>query len=183
MKNRSKNLVIIIALSAVALALNIALSYLKLGTLPQGGSITFASMLPLFLCFHIIGMPWSLTVGFTAGLLQFLLDGVVWHWGSIFLDYLVPFTLLGLCAIFKNKKRNTSSFRFIFSIIFCSILRYASHVLSGAILFSEYAGSQNPWIYSMTYNSFVFVDMAICLVIAISFCLNKNFRILLNKKV
>ena len=34
-----------------------------------------------------------------------------------------------------------------------SIVRYACHVISGAVFFSEYAGAQNPWTYSLGYNA------------------------------
>lgn len=33
------------------------------------------------------------------------------------------------------------------------ILRLISHTVAGAVFFASYAGDQNPWIYSVVYNS------------------------------
>ena len=34
-----------------------------------------------------------------------------------------------------------------------SLARFLCHVISGVVFFSEYAGSQNPWVYSIVYNA------------------------------
>lgn len=47
--------------------------------------------------------------------------------------------------------------------------------------FSEYAGDQNPWIYSMAYNSFVFIDIAIVLVVGVIVFSSKSFMTFVNK--
>ena len=41
------------------------------------------------------------------------------------------------------------------------------HVLSGVVFFAEYAEGSglSPLMYSLSYNSFVFVDLAICLLV------------------
>lgn len=184
--NTYQRKIFVIAYSAVAIALNMILSYLKFGTMPQGGSITIASTLPLFLVCFMVGAPWSFVLGLIASLMQMLLDGFkIYHWGSIFLDYLIPLTILGLIALFKPKNPNIKKYpiSFIVGIIFCTILRYSSHVLSGVILFSEYAGDQNVWAYSLGYNLFIFIDVAIALAIAIPLCFTRNFRTLLYKKL
>ena len=45
--------------------------------------------------------------------------------------------------------------------------RFICHVLSGVVFFAEYAEGSglSPMVYSLSYNSFVFVDIAICLVV------------------
>ena len=43
-------------------------------------------------------------------------------------------------------------------------------------VFYTYAGDTNPWIYSLTYNSFVFVDIAIVIAVGIALLLSKSFR-------
>ena len=48
------------------------------------------------------------------------------------------------------------------------ILRLISHVLSGVVFYAEYAGDQNPWIYSIVYNgTFLLVEAAITALILI----------------
>ena len=50
---------------------------------------------------------------------------------------------------------------------FVGIARFVCHVLSGVVFFAEYAEGSglSPLVYSLSYNSFVFVDLAICLVV------------------
>ena len=46
-------------------------------------------------------------------------------------------------------------------------LRFLAHVLSGVFAFGAYAldaGQSNFWAYSLAYNSFVFVDIALVIV-------------------
>ena len=41
-------------------------------------------------------------------------------------------------------------------------------VLSGVVFFAEYAGSQNPWIYSIAYNATYLVpELVISLIVMI----------------
>ena len=46
--------------------------------------------------------------------------------------------------------------------------RLFSHVLSGVIFFAEYAGTQNPWIYSILYNASYLIPELIISIIVIS---------------
>ena len=45
--------------------------------------------------------------------------------------------------------------------------RFACHVLSGVVFFAEYAEGTglSPFVYSVSYNAFVFVDLVICAVV------------------
>ena len=47
------------------------------------------------------------------------------------------------------------------------VLSGVCHVLSGVVFFAEYAEGSglSPLMYSLSYNSFVFVDLAICLLV------------------
>ena len=54
------------------------------------------------------------------------------------------------------------------AVFFAFILRFISHVLSGVIFWSEFAGDQNPWVYSILYNgTFLAVEAAITTVILV----------------
>ena len=65
--------------------------------------------------------------------------------------------------------------------VVASLLRFLCHILSGVFAFSEYAGDQNPWIYSMGYNSFVFIDIAIVIVVGVIVFSSKSFMTYVNK--
>ena len=95
---------------AILLALAVALSYVKLFQLPFDGSITLFSMLPLCLVSIKWGLGWGLGTAFTYSWFQ-ILQGGVFAWGltptilvaSLFLDYLLAFTVLGLAGLFRKK--------------------------------------------------------------------------------
>ncbi len=143
---------------ALCIAIAFALSYLRFFKMPQGGSITPASMLPIMMFAYIYGTPKGLIVGLAYGLLQLLQDAFVVHWAQLILDYCVAFTILALAGLFRKSIYP--------GMLLAGVLRYAVHVVSGIIFFAEYAGDQNVLLYSMSYNSFALVDLAICIVIA-----------------
>ena len=99
-----------LVLAGVLVALGTALSFVKVFDLPYGGSITLCSMLPVMLFSFRSGIKWGLGAGFTFSVLQLLfgldaLKGISGATvaGSIFLDYLLAFTVLGLAGIFRGK--------------------------------------------------------------------------------
>jgi thiamine transporter len=147
--------------AAMCLALGFLLSYVKLWQMPQGGSVTLASMLPVMLFAYIYGTPKGLVVGFAYALLQCLQDFWVVHWAQFFLDYIIAFTALGLAGLFRKN--------IIPGMILACVVRFAAHVLSGVIFFQSYAAEagQELWAYSLGYNSVVLIDLAICVVIVV----------------
>ncbi|MBO6047458.1 MAG: energy-coupled thiamine transporter ThiT [Erysipelotrichaceae bacterium] len=120
---------------------------------PQGGAITL-SLLPIFLGAYLMGPEYGLIIGLTSSLLMFVL-GLAQYWGpwSLLLDYVLPVTVCGVAGFFPHIK--AGKFEFPIGIVIAMILKYGSHVLSGAWLFAEYAPEgMNPWIYSLAYNFF-----------------------------
>ena len=120
---------------------------------PQGGSITL-SLLPIYLGAYLMGSGYGLIIGLTSSLLQFAL-GLASYWGpwSVMLDYVVPLTICGVAGFFPDIK--VAGKEFPLGIVIASLLKYGSHVLSGAWLFGAYAPEgMNPWIYSLIYNFF-----------------------------
>ena len=148
-----------LSLAAMCLALAFLLSFIKVWEMPQGGSITPASMLPIMLFAYVYGTPKGLVVGLAYGLLQCLQSFYVVHWAQFLLDYGIAFMVLGLAGVFKKSIYP--------GMALAGVLRYIAHVASGAIFFAEYAApGQSALIYSMIYNSFALVDLAICIGIA-----------------
>jgi len=151
---------------------------IKMFKMPQGGSVTLGSMVPLLLFGLRWGKSWGGLVGCVFGILNFILGTEsVFHPLSFIFDFLVPFTLIGFFAGMFNK-----GIKGIFIGTFLGFFgRFVSHVLSGAIVFYEYAGDQNPWIYSIIYNgSYLLPELVISFIVVIllrnyiPYLINKN---------
>ena len=172
-----------ISYAAVCIALSFALSYLRFVKLPQGGSITVASLLPLMIYSYMFGVKKGIFAGFIYGILQAVQDPYIIHPAQFLLDYPVAFACIGVSGLFaKVQKLNKfPQIQFALGAVIASVLRYLSHVLSGVFAFSEYAyhwtsgEAMNPWLYSLGYNSFVFADIAIAIGVGILVFCSKAF--------
>ncbi len=181
MNQKTKNLV----LGGVLVALGTVLSFIKVFDLPQGGSITLCSMLPVMLFAYLCGAKWGLAAGFTYSVLQLLLGlnalkgisgGALV--GSILLDYLLAFTVLGLAGIFRNKVKQ-DGLSFTLGCLVAGLLRYLCSFLSGWILWGAYAdenfspmlagmsGQTLACCYSLVYNgSYMVPEIIITCIVA-----------------
>lgn len=173
----------VIAYAAVCIAMSFALSYLRLFRMPQGGSITLASLLPLMIFSYMFGVKKGVFAGFIYGILQAIQDPWLIHPAQFLLDYPVAFAAIGLAGMFRNVPQfaNKPQIAFALGGIVASALRFLAHIFSGVFAFSEYAGSQNPWIYSLAYNSFVFVDIAIVIVVGVLVFSSKSFMAIVRR--
>ncbi len=164
-----------IAYAAICIAMSFALSYLAPIKLPQGGSVTIASLLPLMVYSYMFGVKKGIFAGFIYGLLQAVQDPWIIHPAQFLLDYPIAFAFIGAAGLFANVKKldKFPQLQFGLGAILAGTLRYLSHVLSGVFAFSEYAfhwttgEAMNPWLYSLGYNSFVFADVAIVIVVGV----------------
>ena len=110
MTNTKRTRVFALCECAMMLALAVVLSYVKIFTLPFDGSITLFSMLPICLISIKYGIGWGLGTAFCYSWFQ-ILQGGVFAWGltptmliaSLFLDYILAFTVLGLAGLFRKK--------------------------------------------------------------------------------
>ena len=100
------------------------------------------------------------------------------------LDYPIAFSAIGLSGALANAKafKNLPQIAFLLGGILAGALRFLSHVLSGVFAFaSTYAGDLDSWLYSLGYNSFVFIDLAIVLAIGVIVFSSKSFIKEMNK--
>ena len=88
---------------ALSVALSIVLSYIKLFSLPQGGSVSL-SMLPLLVFALRRGGVLGMTAGAAAGFMHIFLGGYIVHPLQALLDYPVASAALGLAGFFRSKK-------------------------------------------------------------------------------
>lgn len=140
----------------IMIALSALLSNIIIYQAPYGGSVSAGSMVPILLFAIRWGVLPGLFVGGIYGLLDFLLKPYFFHPLQLLLDYPVAFALLGLAGlgyIYKNGDTKSQNIRIIIGVGLGIFGRLISHVLSGVIFFAEYAGTQNPWIYSFIYNA------------------------------
>lgn len=133
-----------LTMSAVMIALSVALSLVKIIQMPLGGSVTLLSMLPVCMLSIMYGTRWGLTP-------QSLV-------GTIIFDYLVAFTVLGFAGLFRTKGVGG----YIGGISLAMAMRVVSHVISGVIFFASWAPEGwNPFIYSICYNGAYMVPEAV----------------------
>lgn len=155
-----------LAMAAMCIAIAFVLSCIRPFRMPQGGSITPASMLPLVLFMLAAGPLQGLVVGCAYGLLQLITDPYVIHPIQLLVDYPLAYgaMILGCLAMLIPVK---DQWKLPLAVLLAGVGRYIMAVLSGSIFFAEYAGEQNAWIYSLAYNiSYLGPDTLVCMVVA-----------------
>ena len=161
---------------ALMVALATILGYIPLFELPQGGSITLFSTLPIMVIGWRHGLKWGVFTGFVHGLIQMMLGfknvlycttiGTMVH--CILLDYILAFMALGLVDLFAKPVQNHLAGVAVSSVC-VGMLRYLCSFLSGILIWGGYAPEGTPvWIYSLTYNgSFMVPEIIITAVAAV----------------
>ncbi|EGC82076.1 MULTISPECIES: energy-coupled thiamine transporter ThiT [Anaerococcus] len=152
----------------LCIALSFVLGYIKLFSMPQGGSVTAGEMIPIIIFALRHGSLPGIVVGALYGFVQMLFGGSIFHPVQAILDYPVAFGVLGLAGLFSSEFEKTKSIGPVIKGASLGIvLRMIAHTLTGAIFFASYAPEgQNPWAYSIIYNaSYLVVEFAITIVI------------------
>lgn len=158
-QNRTRALVY----GALCVALSFVLSFIKLFSLPMGGSLTLCSMLPIAAYASVFGPRRGFAAAFAYSLLQIIQGAWIVHWAQFLLDYIFAFTCYGIPSLFPNK--------FIRGLTVAGLARLLCSTLSGAIFFAEgaaEAGWSNAWLYSLAYNgSTIGAEVILCIVVAL----------------
>ncbi len=156
-----------IANAAMCIAIAYVLSCIKLYRLPQGGSITPASMLPLVMFSVACGPTQGFLVGCAYGLLDLLQEPYVIHPIQLLVDYPLAFGAIAISGL-VNSIPMKKPFKLPIAVLIGAIGRYCMAVLSGTVFFAESAPmGQSAVIYSLLYNfSYLGWDALICIVIA-----------------
>jgi len=159
--------------SALLIAVGFVLSYIKLVDLPQGGSVTALSMLPLLLIGLRHGPKWGLCGGFVYACLQMLQSfwpppsgTVIAYIAVILLDYILAFSVLGISGFFRGRRYGLA-----YAAPLCIFLRFVCHFFSGILIWSYYVEEQSAWIYSLIYNgSYIGIELVLTTVISVILC-------------
>lgn len=163
-RNRQKWTTRMLANAAICMALSFLLSYIRLFKLPQGGSVTAASLLPIIAFAYSYGTAPGLVVGIAYGFLQMIQDPWIVSPIQAVLDYPLAFGCIALAGV---ARKLPDAYGWLVGVLLAGVGRFVCHVLSGVVFFAEYAEGTglSPFVYSVSYNSFVFVDLAICAVV------------------
>lgn len=156
--NHSKRLVF----CAMAIALSMVTSMLKVYSFPFGGSVTLCSMLFICLIGYIYGPATGILTGIAYGILQFIIEPYIFSPLQVLVDYPLAFGALGLSGFFCSQR-----FGLIKGYLFGVLGRYVFAVLSGWIFFGEYAwDGWNALPYSLIYNGcYIFAEALITIVL------------------
>ena len=135
--------------SAMAIALAMVTSMLKLWDMPMGGSVTLFSMLFIALIGNWYGLGVGLTTGLAYGILQLVIDPYIISLPQMLLDYFFAFGALGLSGLFSKSKNGL-----IKSYLAAILGRFLFSTLSGYIFFPTFMPEffDSAIIYSVCYN-------------------------------
>lgn len=172
-KNRTRYLVEAALMVAIATVLN---EYTKFIPMPLGGGVTICSMLPLVLLSFRFGWKRGAAGAFVFSLLQLMfgLDNVAYATsaamtvGIVALDYLVPYTVIGLADLVPGKRVEA---RYVAGIVLTFSLRLACHFITGwwiwDALWPNEFGLVAP-LYSLVYNgAYMLGEMVLTSVVAV----------------
>lgn len=151
---------------ALSIALSFLLNLIVLYPMPQGGSVTPASMLPIMLFGYTFGPGAGIFAGIAYGLLGFIHKPWFLNVWQFLLDYIIGFGALGLTGLFHKKREE----KYLYvGIMLSGFVRFVASFASGVIFYASNAAPGQPvFLYSMIYNgTYMIPEIAICLLITV----------------
>mgnify|MGYP002734780660 CR=1 FL=1 len=150
---------------SVAIALAYVCSYIKLFSMPWGGTVTLCSMLFIVLIANWYGTSIGILAGLAYGILQFLQEPYVLNLVQVCCDYILAFAALGIAGVFRNKKHGL-----IKGYIVGIIARGAFHSIGGYLFWMSYMPENFPksltFIYPIAYNySYILAEGVLTIII------------------
>ncbi|MBK5253080.1 MAG: energy-coupled thiamine transporter ThiT [Peptostreptococcaceae bacterium] len=149
----------VLTISALLIALAMVLGEIKIFQMPQGGSITLLSMLPIVFCGYLFGVRRGVMAGICVGLLNLIFGPYIIHPLQMLLDYPIAFGAMGLAGL--SKKSLTKGYLIGISG------RFVCAVISGIVFFGEYAPEGfNAVSWSIWYNlTYISIEAVITIII------------------
>lgn len=139
--------------AAMCIAISFVLSLLRMYRMPQGGSITLLSKLPLVMFTMACGPAYGLIAGCAQGLISLIQDPYVIHPIQLLVDYPFASGAVALCYLAKYLPVKQYNVKLACATVLGYLGSYIMAVLSGAIFFGEYAWEgYSAWGYSLAYN-------------------------------
>lgn len=130
--------------------------------MPLGGSVTPMSMLFICLIGYWYGPAAGVLTGMAHGMLQLILNPMIYSIPQLLIDYPLAFGALGLSGFFWKAKNGLLK-----GYILGVVGRFVFAFLSGVLFFADYAPEgMNPVVYSILYNGgYIFAEAALTIVI------------------
>lgn len=160
--------------AGIMIALSSVLSMLKLIELPYGGSVTFASMLPIVIYSYRHGTAYGVGTALAASVIQLLLGIKNFSYVSGFtsflvlglFDYIIAFAVFGLCGSFKKLLPYRTSL--VLGTALASVVRYLCHFISGVTIWRDISiPGDAAVIYSLGYNATYMIPETIVLIVSV----------------
>lgn len=162
----ARDRVLAISAGGISIAMATVLSLIKLYKMPQGGSVTPASMLPILLYALCFGPGWGLAVGVVYGVVQLAVEPYWMNPLQVFFDYIAAFGLLGLAGFFAHGRTQRLAQPSILKrlgdlpfwrVALASMVgiagRLAAAFAAGMAFYTDYVPEgQAPAVYSLVYN-------------------------------
>ena len=140
---------------------------------PSGGSIGFAMVAVLILAYRRGFLP-AIFAGLIMGLLDIATKAYIIHPAQLFLDYILPYALVGFAGLFKPlfDKSDDKKIKILWLIVGAlvgGLLKFFSHFFAGIFFWnnpSDFAWGLNymsPALYSFVYNiAFIGPSIVLC---------------------
>jgi thiamine transporter len=156
---------------ALSVALAAVLNTFKVFVMPMGGSVSL-SMLPIFVLALRRGLCPGMAAGAVYGIVDLMFGPVVVNWAQFLLDYPLAFGMVGaagtLSPLWRSAVARGRTATAVWSvalpaIVLGSLARFSMHWLSGVVFFSQFAGDQAVWLYSLLYNgAYIGPSLVVC---------------------
>lgn len=150
---------------AAAMALSFITSYIKVFSMPYGGSITLFSMLFICLIGYWYGPGAGIMTGLAYGILQFLQEPYVLSLFQVCCDYVLAFAGLGLAGLFRRSKNGL-----VKGYILGILVRGLFHTIGGYLYWMDYMPDNFPRFltrfYPIVYNySYILAEGALTIIV------------------
>lgn len=150
--------------SAMAIALAMVCSMIKVLEMPMGGSVTLLSMLFIVLIAYWYGPAVGIVTAVAYGLVQFVMEPIFYTVLQMLFDYPLAFGALGLAGFWNQKK-----FGLQIGYLVGVAGRFVFATISGVLFFAAYAPEgMHPLVYSVAYQASYLLPEAVATVIIIS---------------
>ncbi len=156
--NKTRDLTFIAFYVALSVVLNYLNHFLPIIQMANGGSVEFALVALIVASYHL---GWK--KGLAISLLSWFVETFFFGFHSymlnpmqVFFDYIFPIGIMGLTSAIR-KVSDKQSANVIFALTCVMLLKYLSHVISGALFYAAYNelinGSVEGCFFSFGYNA------------------------------
>jgi len=132
---------------------------IKIYQLPQGGSVSAGSMVPILFLALRNGPAIGAFAGSIFGLIQYLVEPFFFHPIQFLLDYPVAIAALGIAGFFPRHP--------YLGVTLALGARFLCHFISGIVFFASYVPEgMSPILYSISYNiAYLLPELIISLIV------------------